>query len=316
MIASDGGHMNAQKTFLFLIVIVIATVSLGCSSAQARSSSTEPALATAQMSATRTLEAFLRTPTSTPFIPPTNTPTKVKTPTPTSTPTPIMTYLPPGRVTAPILLYHHVDANGKNSRYTVEPAVFEQQMKWLYEHDYHTITITKLIDVIKNGGEIPERPFVVTFDDGAVSVYNNAFPIMQKYGFSGVFYLITGSLGSSGCVNEEQVREMLQAGWEIGSHSCTHANLTLGHSLINNEMYASRTELETTFDVPVNTFAYPFGRVDDVVINRAYKYGYLGAMGLGTSYIHTPATLYYLSREEVRFEYDMHKFISLLPWQQ
>lgn len=308
--------MKAHKPFLLIIAFVIVSVSLGCSNVRVRSSSTESAMATAYMSATRTLEVFLRTPTSTPFIPPTSTPTKVKTPTPTSTPSPVMIYLPPGSVTAPILLYHHVDENGKKSRYSIEPAVFEQQMQWLYEHGYHTITITKLIDVVKNGGEVPERPFIITFDDGAASVYKNAFPIMQKYHFIGVFYLITGSLGSSGSVDEPEVREMLEAGWEIGSHSRTHANLTLNHALINSEMFGSRSDLEAIFNVPVNTFAYPYGRVDEVVINRAYKYGYMGAMGLGTSFTHTPATLFYLSREEVRFEYDINRFISLLPWQQ
>jgi peptidoglycan/xylan/chitin deacetylase (PgdA/CDA1 family) len=315
-------EMKTQKITFIIICIAIAITVIGCSSTNPQPSLAEIALATAEKGATLTLEVLARTPTNTPFIPPTNTPTPIATSTPTETPTPLptatpaMIFLPSGSVTAPILLYHHVDTNGKDSRYFVEPAMFEQQMQWLYDHGYRTITISTLIDVIKNGGEIPERPVVITFDDGDVSVYTNAFPIMQKYGFVGVFYLISRRLGGTGVVTVDQVRTLLQAGWEIGSHSQTHVDLTLDHSVINAEMAGSRTDLETTFTVPVNTFAYPYGKVDDVVTGRAYKYGYLGAMGLGTSYTHTTGSLFYLSREEVRFEYDLNKFISLLPWQQ
>lgn len=299
-----------------IIVLAMTGSTCACAVSTSEAASSQSALQTAEISATQTLEVFSRTPTNTPFTPPTNTPTPVPTSTPIPTATPVMINLPAGSVTAPILLYHHVDMNGKNSRYFVDPAMFEQQMQWLYDHGYKTVTTTQLINVIKNGGQLPERPVVITFDDGDASIYKNAFPIMQKYGFVGVFYLITNYFGSSGVVTVEQVREMLNAGWEIGSHSISHQDLSLNHALINSEMNDSRSRLESLFSVTINTFAYPFGRVDEVVTSRAYKYGYLGAMGLGTSYTHSTATLFYLSREEVRFEYDMAKFISLLPWQQ
>lgn len=308
--------MKTRPLTGLIIGLILAGMTCGCAVSNLQPTVSISVWQTAEMSATLTLDAFARTPTNTPFVPPTNTPTPTETPTPVPTATPVMISLPAGSVIAPILLYHHVDANPKGSRYFVEPAMFDQQMQWLYDHGYKTITITQLIDVIKNGGQLPERPVVITFDDGDASIYNNAFPIMQKYGFVGVFYLITSYFGGTGIVTVDQVREMLNAGWEIGSHSVSHPDLSSHHELINTEMNDSRSKLESLFGVPVNTFAYPSGRVDEVVTNRAYKYGYLGAMGLGTSYTHTTGSLFYLSREEVRFEYDMNQFIFLLPWQQ
>jgi hypothetical protein len=66
--------------------------------------------------------------------------------------------------------------------------------------------------------------------------------------------------------------------------------------------------------VPINTIAYPFGKVDDTVMAKAEKYGYKAGLGLGTYREHTTGALFYLSRMEVRNDYDLKAFIALLPW--
>lgn len=254
-------------------------------------------------------------PTPTAFLPPTATLTPDWTATPTRAPTLEPVTIPPGTAIAPILLYHHINSNGSDSRYYVEPAMFEQQMRWLYEHGYQTITVTELVRVIREGGVIPARPVIITFDDGNLDVYQNAFPVMQEYGFVGVFYIVGNRLTAQDFVTAEQLLEMVASGWEIGSHSATHANLVERHDLVKSEAYDSKSNLESALGIPINTFAYPFGRTDELVTDHIFSYGYLGAVGLGTSCTHTKNTLYYLSREEIRFEYTMEQFIALLPWQ-
>jgi peptidoglycan/xylan/chitin deacetylase (PgdA/CDA1 family) len=263
--------------------------------------------------------------TNTPMVvPPTFTPSTTNTPVPTETPisadTPIPTGTPAlewnqaGHVIAPILLYHHVSDDGPGNRYYVTLEEFHDQMVALRDWGYSTITAFDLAGVIINGGELPNRPVVITFDDGYVDIYQNAFPILQEMGFVGVFYIYVDHVGSRGYVNTEQIKVLADNGWEIGNHSMSHADLTINHSNLNFEVQQSRLRLEEAIGVKVETLSYPYGKVDDFVIKILRNYGYLAGMGLGLNWEHTPDTIFDLSRIEVQSDYNFSKFTSLLPW--
>jgi peptidoglycan/xylan/chitin deacetylase (PgdA/CDA1 family) len=260
--------------------------------------------------------SFTATPSSTPTPQPTTTATTTPTATltPTGTPAPTWATFPAGSATVPILLYHHIGIKAED-RYYVTPDAFEQQMRWLYEHGYTAITVSQLAEVLLHGGLLPERPVVITFDDGAQDVYTTAFPIMQRYGFVGTFYLVVTYLGGDAFVTVDQVFEMIHAGWEIGTHSMTHTDLVIYASQMNYQLVESRTWLQQTFGVPVDTVAYPFGSADTNVFERTSRYGFNAGVGLGTGYNQDINNIFYLVREEVRATYDMNTFISLLPWQ-
>ncbi len=249
---------------------------------------------------------------------PSPTPTLTATPAPTATPTPEPTptwaYNPSGKVVAPILLYHHIAETEVPNRYYVSPAQFEAQMQWLFDHGYTAIPISLLVEALTKGAELPARPVVITFDDGDLDVYTNAFPIMQRFGQVGVFYLVAAWKDAKTVVPVENIQEMVAAGWEIGSHSMTHLDLTKNHSELSREIADSRKLLKDTFQVPVNTFAYPFGMIDPPSASKVIQAGYLAGMGLGVSYTHTLYDLYYLNRLEVRSDYTLEQFIALLPW--
>jgi peptidoglycan/xylan/chitin deacetylase (PgdA/CDA1 family) len=258
------------------------------------------------------------------FIPPSNTPTATDTPLPTTTPTPTDTPLPTdtpemvwnpgGQITAPILLYHHVSDDGSGNRYYVTVDKFRAQMEALRDWGYTSITVTELAKVLVNGGDLPSRPVVITFDDGNLDIYQNAFPIMHEMGFVGITYIVGNRLQSKYFVNVEQIREMASAGWEIGSHSMTHTDLTTDYSIAHFEMRQSMLTLEDATGEPVSSFAYPYGKTDDFVSTKASEYGYSSGMGLGAGYQQYIGTLFYLSRMEIQGNYDMSKFASMLPW--
>jgi peptidoglycan/xylan/chitin deacetylase (PgdA/CDA1 family) len=94
----------------------------------------------------------------------------------------------------------------------------------------------------------------------------------------------------------------------------SHINLSKNHGKLWQEVANSRIQLEHILGVPVISFSYPYGTTDESVVKAVRDYGYRNAVGLGTSVEHTWATLYYLSREEVRASYDMDLFAALLPW--
>jgi peptidoglycan/xylan/chitin deacetylase (PgdA/CDA1 family) len=261
--------------------------------------------------------AFALTPTITPTA--SQTPTITLTPSPTSTATPTITptWIKHSKGTpliAPILLYHHIRDIEKPGRYDVSPATFETQLQYLKQWGYTSITIGQLVDALKYSDPLPEKPVIITFDDGALDVYQNAFPIMQKLGFVGTFYIVSNRLRAVDFVNVAQLREMIAAGWEIGSHSQSHKDMTLNHNSINAEALGSKKELIDALGAPVNSFAYPFGQIDPVVGDHIAAYGYTNAVGLGTSYKHTMGSIFYLSRLEVRNDYDFNAFGRLLPW--
>jgi peptidoglycan/xylan/chitin deacetylase (PgdA/CDA1 family) len=243
---------------------------------------------------------------------PSRTVTVIPGSTATMTPTATWATHPAKQVTAPILLYHHIAV--KDDRYYISPNVFQQQMEKLLSLGYTGITVPQLVEVLQHGGELPERPVVITFDDGDLDVYQNAFPIMQDLGFVGTFYIVGTRLNSDDFIGVEQLKEMTAAGWAIGCHSMTHLDLTLNHDALTYEAGACKNALEKEVGVPVSTFAYPFGNMDDFVAGKVSKYGYTSAVGLGTSSDHSWGTLYYLSRLEVQNTYDMAAFTKLLPW--
>jgi peptidoglycan/xylan/chitin deacetylase (PgdA/CDA1 family) len=270
-------------------------------------------------------------PTETPFQPatltpslvptetPTLTPSSTITPSPTNTPTPTLTptwiYREAGLVEAPILLYHHVEGDVSYSRYYVSVPDFQAQMQALHDWGYTVIPISLLLETLIHGGELPEKPIVITFDDGNRDIYENAFPIMQEFGFPGGFYIVANRLHSGKDIAQvPELKEMVEAGWEIGSHGYTHTDLTLDHSYVQYEIQQSKLDIEKALDIKVETFAYPFGTIDPYLAQKVHDYGYRAGMGLGTSWTHTWGTLFYLERIEIYGDYTVADMAARLPW--
>ncbi len=129
----------------------------------------------------------------------------------------------------PVLLYHHIsDETGNDA--VISAASFERQMRCLFENGYTAVTISDIEGFVLHGGALPEKPVLITFDDGYLSNYESAFPILQKYGLSGTIFAIGSSVGHTeykdtdiGIIphfDYEQAREMEKSGViEIQSHT-------------------------------------------------------------------------------------------------
>lgn len=258
--------------------------------------------------------------TSTPQ-PPTETATATQTftitPTFTASVTPTPTWIQQGPdwVEVPIILYHRIDASPINSQYYVPPEKFDEEMKLLRDWEYTTITTDLLIKAILEGAQLPPRPIIITFDDGNISNYTAAFPIMQKYGFTGVLYIVGNYMGADGYMTAEQIKEMAAAGWEVGSHSMSHADLTaLDPAIQRREIVGSKEYLESALGLPIKTFAYPFGLSNPGVIDYAHFAGYMGGMSLGFTYDQGMSNLFTLQRRDIKGTYDVIQFANFLPW--
>jgi peptidoglycan/xylan/chitin deacetylase (PgdA/CDA1 family) len=246
------------------------------------------------------------------------TPTFTPPPTFTDSPTPTLAWIHqgPDAVTVPILLYHHVEIpEYEKSPYYVTPENFEEQMMLLRNWGYTTITLDLLLKSIKEGADLPARPLLITFDDGQLSVYTTAFPIMQKYGFTGIVYIVGSYMDAPSFMTAGQIKELAQAGWEVGSHSMKHRDLTtLDADRQKYEIFQSRKLLSEEVGVPVNSFAYPFGYVSEDIFTFVHNAGYTSAMGTGYSYNQGIWNIFMLQRRDVQGTYDLKRFASFLPW--
>jgi len=161
--------------------------------------------------------------------------------------------------------------------YVGEPE-FAAQMRWLARHGYHAVTQRAVWDHWHRGRALPARPIVISFDDGYREVADSALPIMKANEWPGVLNLTVKNLRVSGGLSQWRVRKLIDAGWELASHTQTHPDLTtLSGAALTAEVAGSRTILRSRFGVPVDFFCYPAGRYDARVIVAVRQAGYLGA---------------------------------------
>jgi peptidoglycan/xylan/chitin deacetylase (PgdA/CDA1 family) len=180
----------------------------------------------------------------------------------------------PGPV--PILEYHAIQppVPGQLAQLFVPQADFQRQMQWLKDQGYEAVTLDQVEAAWYQQGELPVKPIVVSFDDGYLSQYVAAFPELQHLGWKGVINLV--AQGSD--LPDADVKKMIDAGWELASHTITHPDLTtLDAAQLQNEVAGSRQVLRRRFGVPVNNFAYPSGQYDHTVIAAVHSAGYVGA---------------------------------------
>jgi peptidoglycan/xylan/chitin deacetylase (PgdA/CDA1 family) len=257
-----------------------------------------------------------------PTFPPTETftprPSETPPPTATQTDTPIPQWFlqGPGDLVVPILLYHHVGISPSNSPYYISPYDFEQQMYLLHKWGYQTISVGLLVRALREGAELPPKPIILTFDDGSATVFSNALPIMQKYNFVGTVYIVSNYIGIPNYMDGEQIRELHANGWEVGSHSLSHVDLTERADRQREEIIESRRRLEAILDLPILSFAYPFGAYNADSVQFARQAGYIAAVGLGESSLQGTKNLYYLYRWDITGLTDLQDFAASLPWQE
>ena len=184
----------------------------------------------------------------------------------------------------PILNYHKVDT--LEHPLSLSPQEFEEQMEYLYKNGYHTITPDQLMAYLKNDKQLPEKPIMITFDDGYQDNYLNAYPIMKKYGFTATIFVVSNLVGHDvRFMNWDQVREMQQSGFVFGSHTVNHESLTsLTKEQVINELSESRLEIARQLGKPPKYFAYPTGtytsEIEDMVRGAGYKAAFTIEYGL------------------------------------
>jgi len=176
----------------------------------------------------------------------------------------------------PILVYHHVEGSleGDPLAY-VGAAQFAGQLQYLRSHGYHPVTMQQVWNDWTGKADLPQRPVVLSFDDGYPDQYSNAARQLRQYHWPAVLNVV---VHNGTALRDAQVRRMIGWGWEIGSHTLHHPILTrCSSATLRRELVESRRALERKYGVPVSFFCYPGGIYDRRVMRAARDAGYLAA---------------------------------------
>jgi peptidoglycan/xylan/chitin deacetylase (PgdA/CDA1 family) len=170
----------------------------------------------------------------------------------------------------PILMYHYISGVPVNDpnpalrqSLSVSPELFNQQLDYLKQQGFHSVTLNQLMNALYYGLPLPSKPIILTFDDGYLDGYTAAYPALKAHGFSGVFYIITGKVGWQGQMNWDQLREMLANGMQMGSHTVNHRDMGNTYlasvDLANQEAQVSQKDLQDHLGISIQHFCYPNG---------------------------------------------------------
>ncbi len=200
----------------------------------------------------------------------------------------------------PVLMYHKIpDAPlATKHKIFVTTANFEKHLAYFRKRGLTPITFTDYLAFARAErplSEFPARPLILTFDDGYTDNYTNLLPLMQRYGYRGVIYLLGDfdlrhnrwdvdadpTEPRAEIMNPEQKVAFVAAGWEIGAHTQSHPRLTqLPLPEAATEIGASKKALETKLHTKIETFAYPFGDLSEPVKAAVRAAGF--ALGVAT----------------------------------
>jgi len=196
-----------------------------------------------------------------------------------------------GHMRIPILMYHSIsDVKEYSHPYyhvNTSPAVFEAHMRYLSENNYDVINLRNLTDNFDANHSA--KQVVITFDDGFLDFYTNAYPILNKFGFTATVFLPTAfiqtnrtSFKDNPCMTWNEVRKLITKGISFGSHTANHPQLAdLNEKEVKHEIESSRQRIEDETGTKIDSFSYPFAfpqenqnfiaRYKEILVEQGYR---------------------------------------------
>lgn len=225
-----------------------------------------------------------------------------------------------GELLVPILMYHHIRINPKPGDPTwailnVSPNQLDEEFKYLSDNGFHVISLDDLLDALNGSKKLPDKPVVLTFDDGYENFYTSAFPLLKKYNFKATIFIITqGVSNNAAYLTWPQVSEMDRSGLvTIGAHTQHHPNLPdLSQALIKSEVEGSRDDIQSHIGKAPKWFAYPYGSYSNFIIDTVRQAGFEGAVSTIYGLVQNKDNLYLLRRVSADGRFTVAEFAKHL----
>ena len=187
--------------------------------------------------------------------------------------------------------------------------MFQEQMRFLRGHGYHSISLDEWVGCVASGRDIPGRPVIITFDDGYKNVLTHAAPILEAADFRATIFVVTRKVGSHSnwdagspveLLDWDDLRLLQQRGFEIGSHTTSHIDLlTISDEDIVRDCVEARATFRKQLGRQVTSLALPWGRGDARVRNALYRGGFRAVLGTTGGFSNLKDDVLNLARIEI-----------------
>lgn len=217
-------------------------------------------------------------------------------------------------------MYHYIsdpppNADAIRRDLSIRPHVFEEHLRFLKEAGYTSISLADLALALQAGYPLPDKPIILTFDDGYRDNFEIAFPLLQKYGFKATFFLLTAPLDAQdpAYITWDQAIALDAAGMELGAHGYTHVDLR-GQTVdyLVWQILGSKEAIEARIHKPVRFFCYPSGQYDELTIRVLQSADFWGAVTTAAGDVHRSGELFTLRRVRVHGRYSAEALAAVL----
>lgn len=190
----------------------------------------------------------------------------------------------------PVLMYHKVNPSVID-RNTVHIDNFKQQLQYLVQSGYRTITFAQYQEYMAGRQVLPAKPIILTFDDGYEDNFTHVLPLLKQYNMKGTVFVVVEGIGKpcswlkrhecNQLMTWDQLNIWLEAGMEVGGHTMTHPMLSrLSNEAIKHELEVSKELLERRLKTKIDLLCYPYGDLDDRVKTLTRAVGYKGGLAI------------------------------------
>lgn len=228
---------------------------------------------------------------------------------------------------ATILTYHNIGIPPKGAKMRglyVAPTMFRFQMWYLKVAGFKVVSLKEIIRFIDGSNE-DENLVAITFDDGYQDIYENAYPVVKKYGYPATVFVVSDLIGKENLWDHENLNvrkrlldwdtilELKGNGVDLGSHTKTHPFLTkLSANELDNEIIGSMEAMEERLKCTVESFCYPYGDYDERAVDSVRKAGYKAALTTRRGFVHKGDNPLELRRVPVNLNTHPLSFINKL----
>lgn len=215
----------------------------------------------------------------------------------------------------PVLYYHSVQVM-PGSTAVVSPTKFTEQMQYLADNGYHPLTMAEFSAIMEGQAAAPDKPVLLTFDDGYVDNHSTVMPLLSKLGFPATLFMSPGVMDDKRFINWEQAADLRDSGWDIHPHGMTHPYLTkLTAEEQAYEITEARKQIEEKLGVTADVFCYPYGQYNNTTLKILKDNGFRYAFTIDQGKTNPKQHPYKLKRVFVNGEEDLSALVrKLTKW--
>ena len=213
-------------------------------------------------------------------------------------------------VSIPILMYHEV-GNGPDCMW-VSDTDFYEQMKYLHDNGYQTITLSQAVELLTGHYDTTNK-VVLSFDDGYLTFYSHAWPVLKEFDQTATIFIISNLVGTPEYLTWQQIKFLDSNGIEIGGHTRTHPLLpTLSTLNSNVEIVQGKADIDVQLGKGIETFCYPTGKYNSQVVQQVNGAGYVAGVTMVQRKASSNDQLLLLPRLGVYKDDPLERFIKVI----